>query len=600
MSNLLRLLRYARPHLGRIIVAVLAAAGVGIFEAARAALIQPIFDGLGSGPDALPTALGGRALPRLSDLLPSGNAYWGAVLGLLIGFSLLRGISEFIANFLLTSVGQSVIVALRVAIFERALDQSAAFFDSRRVAEIANCLITDVEKVQSGVAQYLADALREGFTLACLLALALALSWKLTLLTLAVAPLIALLTATFGRRLRQSSLATQRAIEDVLALASEALAGYRVVQAYGAQDYERERFRAAAQRLRRFNLRTARALFLPSPLLDIAGITAGAGVIFYTHRLIAAGELTAGTFTATLVALVRLYDPIRKLTQTYHAYQQVLASAGRLFALLDEPAAVADAPNAMPRATFHETLTFADVRFTYPQGATPALDGVTFAVRRGETVALVGPSGGGKSTTLALLLRFYDPDRGAIAVDGVDIRRLTRAALRRLTAYVPQETILFDGTFADNIAYGRPDATRADVECAARAAYAHDFILERGGYDARIGEGGRSLSGGQRQRIAIARALLRDAPILLLDEATSALDAESEQAVQAALATLMQGRTTLVIAHRLATVQRADQILVFERGRIVEAGTHAALAAAQGPYRRLYELQFAAPTRRNA
>lgn len=596
MTNLLRLLRHTRPYAGRIAVAVFAAAGVGFFEAARTALIQPIFDGLGVASGAAFVNAPGPALPRLSDWLPSGGAYWAVVLGLLVGFSLLRGLSEFTANFLLTSVGQSVIVELRTTLFAHALDQSAAFFDRRRTAEITNCLLTDVEKVQSGVAQYLADALREGFTLVCLLILALWLSWKLTLLTLAVVPLLALLTAVFGRRLRQAGRATQQAIEDVLALAGETLAGYRVVQAYGAEAYARERFEAAVRRLRRFNLRTARALFLPSPLLDLLGVAIGAGVIFYTQRLIAAGELTAGTFTATLLALVRLYDPIRKLTQTYHAYQQVLVSAGRLFALLDEPAAVADAPDALTQATFHEALTFTDVRFTYPQGATPALDGVTFTVRRGETVALVGPSGGGKSTTFALLLRFYDPDHGVIAVDGVDVRRLTRAALRRLTAYVPQETVLFEGTFAENIAYGRPDATRADIERAARAAYAHEFILERGGYDARIGEAGRSLSGGQRQRIAVARALLRDAPILLLDEATSALDAESEQAVQAALATLMQGRTTLVIAHRLATVQRADRILVFDRGRIVEVGTHAALAAAQGPYRRLYELQFAAPT----
>ncbi len=595
MKDLLRLLRYARPHLWRIVIAIMAAAGVGIFEAARTALIQPIFDGLGVAPNTLPTAAGGVALPRLSDWLPSGSAYWMAILGLLIGFSLLRGIAEFAANFLLTSVGQSVIIALRTELFAHALDQSGAFFDRHRTAEVTNCLITDVEKAQSGVAQYLADALRESFTLLCLLTLALALSWKLTLLTLAVVPFIALLTATLGRRLRQSSLATQRAIEDVLAVASEALAGYRVAQAYGAQDYERERFQSAAQRLRRFNLRTARALFLPSPLLDILGMAAGAGVILYTRRLIAAGELTAGAFAATLLALARLYDPIRKLTQTYHAYQQALASASRLFALLDEPPAIADAPDALASAAFRETLAFTNARFTYPQGATPALDGVTFAARRGETIALVGASGGGKSTVFALLMRFYDLDAGAITIDGVDIRRLTRRALRQLVAYVPQETALFDGSFAENIAYGRPGAARADIERAARAARAHDFIVERGGYDARIGEAGRSLSGGQRQRIAIARAILRDAPILLLDEATSALDAESERAVQAALATLMQGRTTLVIAHRLVTVQRADRILVFERGRIVEAGTHAALTAAQGAYRRLYELQLAAP-----
>lgn len=604
MKDLLRLLRYAQPYAGRIVIAILAAVGVGLFEAARMALIQPIFDGLSFGSEALPATAAGVALPRLQTWLPTGSAYWMVVLGLLVGFSLLRGLAEFTANFLLTSVGQSVIVTLRLALFSQALDQSAAFFDRRRTAELTNALITDVEKVQSGVAQYLADALREGFTLLCLLTLALLLSWKLTLLTLSVVPLLALLTATFGRRLRQSSHATQQAIEDVLALATEVLAGYRIVQAYGAQAHAQARFQAAIQRLRRFNLRTARALFLPSPLLDLLGVGVGAGVIFYTHHLIASSELTPGAFTATLLALVRLYDPLRKLTQTYHAYQQVLASAQRLFVLLDESAVVADPPTARTHADFRQTLALTNVSFTYPGGTRPALDGVTFTIHRGETVALVGPSGGGKSTVFALLLRFYDPTQGAITLDGVDIRDFTRAAVRQLLAYVPQETVLFDGSFADNIAYGCPNATQAEIERAARAAYAHEFILERGGYSARIGEAGRALSGGQRQRIAIARALLRDAPILLLDEATSALDPESEHLVQAALATLMQGRTTLVIAHRLATVQRADRILVFERGRIVEAGNHATLTAAQGTYRRLYERQFSPqvgePTQTNA
>ncbi|MGQ9897650.1 MAG: ABC transporter ATP-binding protein [Acidobacteriota bacterium] len=592
MKDLLRLLGYARPHAGRIAIAILAAAGVGLLEAARTALIQPIFDGLGLGSDTFPMTLGGLPLPRWQTWLPAGSTYWMVVLGLLIGFSLLRGLAEFTANFLLTSVGQSVIVTLRLALFGHALNQSAAFFDRHRTAELTNALITDVEKVQSGVAQYLADALREGFTLVCLLTLALMLSWKLTLLTLSVVPLLALLTATFGRRLRQSSRATQQAIEDVLALATEVLAGYRIVQAYGTQAAEQVRFQSAVRRLRQFNLRTARALFLPSPLLDVLGVVVGAGVIFYTHRLIASGELTPGAFTATLLALVRLYDPLRKLTQTYQAYQQVVVSAHRLFVLLDESSPAIEAPTVLTTATFHRTLMLTDVQFTYPGATRPALDGVTFTIHRGETIALVGPSGGGKSTVFALLLRFYDPTHGNITLDGVDIRHFTRAALRRLLAYVPQETVLFEGSFAENIAYGRPGATRAEIEQAARAAYAHGFILERGGYEARIGEGGRALSGGQRQRIAIARALLRDAPILLLDEATSALDAESEHLVQAALATLMQGRTTLVIAHRLATVQRADRILVFERGCIVEAGDHATLTSAQGIYRRLYELQF--------
>jgi subfamily B ATP-binding cassette protein MsbA len=597
MHELIRLLRFAKPHVGRLLIATTLAGLVGVFEAGRTALLQPILDGLGAarpgGADALAATLGGSPFPSLARWLPAGGAYWAALLGLMLGVTVLRGAAEFAANFLLTAVGQSVIVSLRLRLFQHFLAQAAPFFSRHRASELASHIINDVEKAQAGVSQYLADLLREGFTLIFLLALAFFLSWKLTLAALLVTPFVALLTANFGRRLRRAARATQEGVAETLARAQETLAGHRVVQAYGAEAYEAERFQAASLELRRANLRTARALFLPSPIMDVIGVGAGAVVILYTRHLIEIGEMTVGSFATSLFALLRLYDPVRKLSQTYNSYNQVAAAAGRIFALLDERVEATDRPNAQPLREFSREIAFSDVRFTYPDASSAALNGANFVVTKGRTVALVGLSGSGKSTILNALLRFHELDAGAITIDGRDIRDVTCASLRNAVALVAQDVTLFDGSFAENVAYGRADADRQSVERAARAAFAHDFIMERGGYDAQIGEGGKRLSGGQRQRIAVARALLKDAPILLLDEATSALDAESERNVQEALANLMRGRTTLVIAHRLSTIQRADKIVVLDAGKVVEEGTHETLLAAGGLYRRLYDLQFA-------
>ncbi len=590
MNEFARIVGYAKPHAGRLSIAIVLAAATGILEAARTALIQPILDGLGAGGAVTSVPMvAGHALPHIGDWLPNGGGYWLTILGLMLGLTILRGMAEFASNFLLTTVGQSVIVTLRLQVFEHVLAQSAAFFNRHRATDLATHLVSDIEKMQSAVAQYLADALRESFTLIFLLALALTLSWKLTLLALAIVPVIALLTNILGRRLRRASRATQEGVQDVFARAQETFAGYRVVQAYTAERHEAVRFRETSRRLRGFNLRTARALFLPSPLMDIIGVLIGAAVIAYTRHLIATGQMTVGTFTATLLALVRLYDPVRKLTQTWAAYNQVAASAGRVFELLDEHAEVANRPDAIQLTTFERDIVFENVRFAYTTADRAALAGVNLKIEKGRTIALVGKSGSGKSTLVSLFLRFHDPTAGRILIDGKDIRELSLASLRSRIAFVSQDVTLFEGSFADNIAYGQADFDPAAIERAARAALAHDFIMERGGYDAPVGESGKALSGGQRQRIAIARAIFKDAPILLLDEATSALDAESERSVQDALANLMRGRTTLVIAHRLATVQKADRIVVMLDGLIVEEGTHDELLARDGAYRRLYD-----------
>ncbi|MBX7218873.1 MAG: ATP-binding cassette domain-containing protein [Blastocatellia bacterium] len=598
MSELRRLLDYARPFAGLLLLAVVLAAGVGLFEAARTALIKPILDGLGGAaatpdsPVAPVGSIGINGWASVRDWFPKGNAYWFTILGLMVAFTALRGVAQFFANYLLTYIGQKIIVRLRHQLFAHFLEQSPEFFTRHRIADLAAHIISDVEKMQLAVSIYLADALREGFTLVSLLLLAFLLSWKLTLVSLAVVPFVALLTNRFGKRLRRTSHETQEGVQNVLALAQETLAGYRIVKAFGAEKFEEQRFLTASEKLRRANLRTARALFLPSPIMDLMGIAIGALVIFYTQHLVASGQITVGGITATLAALFQLYDPVRKLSQTHNAYSQVAAAAARVFGLLDEHTEIADPPQAVPFQSFASRIEFQNVTFTYPGAANPALTNINLTIEKGQTVALVGPNGAGKSTLFGLLLRFYTQDAGTITIDGVDHRSLRLADLRQQLALVSQDTVLFKESFRYNIAYGRPDIPLAEIETASRAAHIHDFIQERGGYEVEVGESGNEISGGQRQRTAIARAFLKNAPILLLDEATSQLDAETERHVQAALSNLMQDRTSLVIAHRLSTIQGADQIVVLEDGRLVEQGTHETLLAAGGVYGKLYAYQF--------
>lgn len=602
MHELIRLLRYARPFIGLLLLAIFLTALVGLFEAARTALIKPILDGLSvstpiitkpSVPVSSDVPLPGLSREAsLSQWLPTGNAFWYTILGLVVSFTALRGISQFFSNYFLTFIGQKIIVQLRGQLFSHFLAQSSTFFSRHHTSDLAAHIISDVEKMQLAVSIYLADALREGFTLICLLGLAFFLSWKLTLVSLAVVPFVAVLTAQFGKRLRRTSHATQEGLQDVLGITQETLSGQRIVKAFSAEQFELGRFLATSEKLRQANLRTARALFLPSPIMDLMGVGIGALVILYTQHLVQTGQITVGGVTATLAALFQLYDPVRKLSQTHNAYSQVAAAAARVFALLDEHTEIVDSPKAVELGQFSEKIEFSQVSFTYPGASTPALQGVSLTIEKGQMVALVGPSGAGKSTLFGLLFRFHDALSGTISIDGTPIHSVKLASLRSHMSLVSQENVLFQESFRYNIAYGRPDMDQPAIEDAARAAYAHEFILERGGYSAKVGESGSELAGGQRQRIAIARALLKNAPILLLDEATSALDAESERIVQQALANLTHDRTTLVIAHRLSTVQRADKIIVLDNGSVVEEGTHDTLLAANGLYRKLYALQF--------
>ena len=591
MNDLFRLFRYARPYTLALTVGILLTLVVGIFEAARIALVRPIFDGLAGNSLASNPTSQITSFSYLTEYLPQINQ-WSTIALLLLVFTLLKGIALFCSGYLLTYVGQKIIVKLRQELYEHILKQSEVFFTNHRSTDLTAHIISDVEKVQHAVTVLLYDTLRESFTLIALLVCAFSISWKLSLFSLIVVPIVYIITVRFGRRLRQTSHKTQEGIQEVLGIAQETITNNRVVKAFGMENFESLRFLRSLEKLRHTNMRTASALYLSSPILEFVGFLLLAGLILFVQSLIAQGGFSVGSFTALLVALAKLYDPMRKLSQTQNTYQQIFAASTRVFAILDEHTEIVDKPNAKQLTTFQHRIELCDVSFYYPKSETAALDKINLTIEKGQMVALVGNSGSGKSTLANLLMRFFDTSSGKILIDGVDIRDFQLASLRAQMALVSQQVILFNDTIYNNIAYGRTDISKEKVVEATCAAYADEFIVERGGYEVSIGENGLELAGGQRQRIAIARALLKNAPILILDEATSALDNKSERIVQEALNNLMQDRTTVVIAHRLSTIQEASQIVVLDKGRIVEIGTHQQLLAIGGFYHKLYQLQF--------
>ncbi len=590
MKDFRILLRHVRPYAGLFALAFMLMTLVGLFEAGRTALLKSIIDELPTGPQTPTIGLAAyldvrNYLPATADVLP-------LIAALLILFTLVRGASEYLSNLLMWRIGVAAVVDLRQRLYDHLLKQSSEFFMDHPTNTLTTHIISDAEKVQVAVSTLLADLLRESLTFLALFLLVFMLNWKLTLAILIVGPLISLVTVKFGRRLRRLAHSTQENTEEVLDIAQETISGYRIVNAFGMEQFEQRRFRDALLRLAQTQVRAARVVYLSSPILEMVGVMLAAGFLLYAERLIASGAMTIGIFAAYIVAMLQMYDPLRKISRIQNYLQQSFAAITRIYSLLDTHTEKQDRANAVELAPLKDRVELRRVSFKYSDSQDWTLKDVDLTVRKGEVVALVGLSGAGKSTLTNLLMRFYDPTRGEIAVDGVDTRDATLASLRSQIALVTQEVILFNDSIINNIAYGRPDFDRRKIEEAARAAYAHDFIIERGGYEVLIGERGVKLSGGERQRLAIARALLKDAPILILDEATSALDTQSERLVQHALANLMKGRTTLVIAHRLTTIHSADKIVVLDHGQIIDQGSHKELMSRGGIYRDLYELQF--------
>jgi subfamily B ATP-binding cassette protein MsbA len=436
--------------------------------------------------------------------------------------------------------------------------------------------------------------LREGFTLIAFLIAAFYYNWRLTLGSLLIAPPIAWLTIRFGSSLRKLARESFEGSTHLTDAAQEALSNQNIVKAYQAETRERDRFTQVAQRMRRAHLRSASIAGMSPPIIEFIGVLFVVALLFFGEREIRLGRMNAAQFLAFLFFLFRSYDPMRKLSRLQNSLSQALAAARHVWEVLDDRTEIPEKPNAIELRPLQGEIELRQVSFGYANEGRPVLQDVSLNVPVGKMVALVGESGGGKSTLTKLLPRFHDPTSGAVLWDGIDLRDARIASLRRQMALVTQETVLFNDTVRYNITYGRPGASDEEMRDAARTAFAHDFIMDLpSGYDTIIGERGIFLSGGQRQRLAIARAILMNAPVLILDEATSALDAESEQLVQRAIANLVRDRTTIVIAHRLSTVRRADNIVVMEAGRIIEQGTHKDLLARGGQYQRLYELQFA-------
>jgi len=598
-GEFLRLFAYVRPHAGAFVLAVMLTALVGALETIVTALVIPLVDGLSSsaagglgvGAEGS-TGLGGF----LSGLFPSGPRYWPVLAGTLVLITFVKGASEYSSNMLMTRTGLRVVTRLRRQLYEHILRQSPVFFQKYPSSSLLAHLSNDTEKVQLGVSYLVADLLREGFTFLGILVFVFVLNWKLTVVFLALGPVVYFVTVRLGRRLRHRSNAALRDTEDLFGTAQEAIGGIAIVKAFAAEAYESRRFSGAAERLAGSQYRAAMVNFLSSPLLELIGMIAIALFLLYAQSIVAANEMSAGALVGWVVAVFRLYDPVRRLSRVQNQYQQAFAASSRIFTILDTHTEQSDPDGARELPSFGDRIEFREVSFRYPDGDRDVLHRVNLTIERGQVVALVGHSGAGKSTLASIVLRLHDATDGQVLVDGMDVRKCTLASLRRQVALVSQETILFNDSILSNIAYGieTPDADA--VRRAATIANADGFIAERPeGYATEIGERGMRLSGGQRQRIAIARALLKDAPILVLDEATSALDSQSEREVQRALANLMEGRTSLVIAHRLSTVQRADKIVVLDGGRVVEEGRHEDLLARNGLYRALYELQFDDP-----
>lgn len=593
MRDLRRLLLYLKPHRGKFTLATIAMLAVGLLQSAIGALIVPIFDqalrqGSAAG-ERTPTLFG------LQHIIPdSGFSAWRTIAVLLIFFTLAKGFAEYFSTYLMARVGQESVMKLRTDMYAHLHAQSADFFERHRTNYLVSRLVGSAAAIETAVSHTLRDMLRESFTLIFFLSASFYYSWRLTLGSLAIAPIIAFLTARFGGRLRNLARESFEGGQRLVDTAQEALANQTIVKAYVAEEHEHRRFRHVADSILRASLRTAKIHGIASPTIEMIGVLAVAVLLFFAQREILLGHMNPAQFITFLFFLFSSYDPMRKLSRLHNGMEQALAAARHVWEVMDENARLPEKSDAVELHPLREGIELRDVHFRYGNEERSVLRGISLKIRAGQMVALVGESGGGKSTLTKFVPRFHDPLEGSVTWDGVDMRDAQLRSLRRNIALVTQETVLFNDTVRYNIAYSRPGATDAEVEAAARAAHAHDFILELPtGYDTIVGERGIFLSGGQRQRLAIARAVLANASVLVLDEATSALDAESERLVQKALANLTSGRTTIVIAHRLSTVRRANLIVVIERGRIIELGKHAELLALGGAYRRLYELQFA-------
>jgi len=596
-----RLLHYVRPYALYSLASVVLMAIVGAMAGLRIFLIKPIFDKVLRPEDQRADFLSFRVpgINRWVDLhflVPSHfhNA-WTVVAYALVASALLKSICDYTGTYLVNYAGFGMITDLRNDLYDAVLRRSVAFFQKHSTGVLLSTIINDIEKVQFAMSTILADFLQQFFTLLAMTAVAISFGGKLAWALLLFVPVVISSARRIGRGVRVTTRKGQDKLAEIQTILHETITGNGIVKAFGMELWEMDRFRRAARRLFRANLRSVSVQAISSPLMDAIGSVGIALLLLLGRGEIQRGAMPLSDFIGFIVAVFSLYDPVRKFAMFYNSFQQAMGASDEIFRFMDAQDDVVEKKRATVLKEFKQSIRFESVDFAYESEGEvkPVLRGIDLDVVRGEVVAFVGPSGAGKSSLVNLIPRFFDVTGGRILIDDHDLRDITIASLRKQIGKVTQETILFNDTVRNNIAYGQPDVPLAKVQEAAKMALAHDFILNMpDGYETVIGEKGVRLSGGERQRLAIARAILKNAPILILDEATSALDAESEAFVQAALANLMQGRTVFVIAHRMSTVRRATRIVVLEGGRITETGTHEQLLRMSGTYRRLYDLQF--------
>ena len=573
MAVFRRLLRLAKPHTGKFLIALVLMLVVGLTTAALAFLVKPALDDIFFQKKA-----------TMLYLIPLA----------ILAIYFVKGVCTYGQAVLMNYIGQRIVMDLRNDLYNHIHRQSLAFFHKNPTGMLMSRITNDVTLIQSAVSEALTSLLKDSFSLIGLVFVIFYRDWKLAIIAAFVFPLTIYPIAKFGEKLRKVATGTQVTLGSLSNLLQETISGIRIVKAFGMEPYEGKRFGRENEELFRLFMKSASIRAVSGPFMEFLGGLGIAAIVFYGGYQVIQGTSTPGTFFSFLTALIMLYEPVKRLTNVNNTIQQGIAGATRVFEILDMEPDIANADGAIPLPPVQGEIRLENVSFRYE--AAPVLKNINLAIRPGEIVAFVGSSGAGKTTLANLIPRFYDITEGRILLDGLDIRAVTRESLRAQIAMVTQQTILFNDTVRNNIAYGDIEKDDDAVIEAARAANAHHFIEQLPeGYDTMIGEQGVRLSGGERQRLTIARAILRDAPVLILDEATSSLDTESEREVQVAIDNLMRGRTTLVIAHRLSTIQNSDRICVLAGGRIVEEGTHEELLLKEGEYSRLYTLQFREP-----
>jgi ATP-binding cassette, subfamily B, bacterial MsbA len=572
LDRFIRLVRYLKPYRLRLIAAFICSALVAAFSGAYAWLVKPVLD----------------------EIFINKNDALLLVLPLaLFAVAVLKSAFSYGQNYLMNYVGNQVVTDIRQELFGRMIRLPVKYHDSNTSGRLVSRVINDVTLMANAVAGVLKDVFQQGLTFVVMLGVIFYQNWKLGGMSVIVIPLTVVTMMRMGKRLRSLGKSGQEQMGDMASTLQETLAGIRMVKAYGREAAEAERFKESNKAFFGTTMKAIQVSSLGSSHIEVIGVVGVAVIIWYGGSLVIHGEMTPGAFFSFLAAMFMVFTPLRRLSGSNNTIQQALAAAERVFGVIDLETEEGTDRGQLVMPPIARSVVYQDVTFLYEGQAIPALTDIDLVIQAGEMVAIVGSSGSGKTTLANLLPRFYDPTAGRVLIDGIDIQSFTLASLRAQIGIVSQEVVLFDDTVLNNIAFGRPHATEAEIVQAAKLAYAHDFV-ERlpQGYRTMVGEKGVKLSGGERQRLAIARAILRDPPLLILDEATSALDTESERVVQLALSNLMEHRTTLVIAHRLSTIQRADRIVVLDRGAIVEIGTHEDLLIRGGHYKRLHAMQF--------